>query len=330
MDKKDKVLLVIAPVAVIVGGYLMFGEKLFPPEAAPVAEESFTSIEAPVTENRKKRTEIYRDKYEKENGEKYKRKIENDDSFFGEEIKDEANESSTTEVTAEENQLNEAQPSVAETKKEKPKVIVKYVERPVKSENSTATVANTSEAQQKEVLQKEDPKKQVRRTGFVSGSSTNSATAKTEEEVSDVEINIPVVVQEGLDAKAGSNIQLRTLEETQINGVKIAKNTLITGVVGFAGERVTITVKTLKGSTRSVSMKLLGYDSDGNEGMPLEGGVDKQIKKDIVGDVIERTGTVVKIPIVDRIPIKAGEKKVNDPSVPIPKGYKLYLKPEVK
>jgi hypothetical protein len=325
MDKKDKILILIAPIAALTAGYMFFGDQIFPNEAPTAAQADFTSIEAPVTEARKNRTEIYRDKFEKENADKFKRKIETDDLFFGEEIKrdtagnappfdtEDEQVTPTPDVTTD---LVEQKPTGKRKNPTKPQIIVKSVERP----DSTQTSSNA--------VTQQEPKR-IRRAGFVSETSKTPAAVMPESGPLE-EINIPVVIQENIDAKAGSNIQLRTLEESKINGVTIPKNTLVTGVVSFTQERVNVLVSSIKGSGRTVVIKLNGYDLDGNEGMPVEGGVNKEIKKDVVGSAIAEAGKVVNVPILNRLPINAGTKKINDPVIPLPKGYKLFLKQQQK
>lgn len=325
MDKKDKILIIIAPVAALTMGYVFFGNKIFPKEAAANASEDFTTIEAPVTEARKKRTELYRDKYEKENASKLKRNIQSDEFFFGEEI--ETDTTSTTqpdpepetpnskpETTNPEHITRNSKPQTP-NKKSTPEVIIKYIDRPTPLDTTSNVVTQ--------------PKK-IRRAGFVSQTSAAQTTPSPQSETVS-EVNIPVVIQENIDVKNGSNIQLRTLEEAKINGVTIPKNTLVTGIVAITQERINVKVTSIKGATRTVQTKLNAYDLDGNEGMPVEGGVNKEIKKDVVGSAIQETGRIVNVPILNRLPTtSSGNKKINDPVIPVPKGYKLFLKPEAK
>jgi hypothetical protein len=319
MDKKDKILLLLVPVAVVAGGYLLFGDRFTTKEAPPAQEENFTSIEAPITDIRKNRTDIYRDKYEEENGKALERNIQSDDSFFGDEIKTDSGGVSDQDLTidSQETNITEAKAVAIENKQEtKPKVIVKYIERPDQKEDN---VQNASSA----VVQ--DSKPLRRRVGFVEGESI-----KTNDESSTVngsETSIAVVVQDDIEVKQGSNIVLRTTEEANLNGVTIPKNTLVTGVVSLTEQRLNIVISIIKTPLKTIAVKLKGYDLDGNEGMPLEGGVDKEIKRDAINDAIATSRQVVRVPILNNTPIRAGQKKVNDPSVPVPKGYKLTLKP---
>lgn len=308
MDKKDKILILLAPVALVAGGYLLFGDRLFPEEAAnQVGPESFTSIDAPISEVRKKRTEIYRDKYEEENGKQYERNIQADESFFGEEV----SEDPTVKEQEAETKVHE---SVSETPTtEQPKVIIKYVERS-KPEVQSATPV---------VKEVEESKPVRRRTGFVESKTEQSID---QSQPIDTKINIPAVVQDDIEVKSGSNIILRTTEEVVINGTTIPKNTLVSGVVNLGQQRLSIDVNTIAVSTRSIPVKLKAYDLNGNEGMPLEGGVDKEIKRDVINDAISASRTIVRSPILNSTPSRAGQKKVNDPSVPVPKGYKIFLK----
>lgn len=307
MDKKDKILILLAPVALVAGGYLLFGDRLFPEQATTeVGQESFTSIEVPISEVRKKRTEIYRDKYEEENGKQYERNIQPDESFFGTEVKEEP-------VVADQKPDLIVRESDSETPKtEQPKVIIKYVERNKPEVNSPA------------VKELEESKPARRRTGFV-----ESKTEQSQEQtalIGDTKINIPAVVQDDIEVKSGSNIILRTTEEVVVNGTTIPKNTLVSGIVNLGQQRLSIDVNTIAISTRSIPVKLKAYDLNGNEGMPLEGGVDKEIKKDVINDAIGASRTIVRVPILNSTPSRVGQKKVNDPSVPVPKGYKIFLK----
>jgi membrane-associated HD superfamily phosphohydrolase len=309
MDKKDKILILLAPVALVAGGYLLFGDRLFPEEAAnQVGSESFTSIDAPISEVRKKRTEIYRDKYEEENGKQYERNIQADESFFGTEVREDPTLKDQISETKEEESISETPTT------EQPKVIIKYVERN-KAEVQTPTPV---------VKDVEESKPARRRTGFVESKTEQSQDQS--QPIGDTKINIPAVVQDDIEVKSGSNIILRTTEEVVINGTTIPKNTLVSGVVNLGQQRLSIDVNTIAVSTRSIPVKLKAYDLNGNEGMPLEGGVDKEIKRDVINDAISASRTIVRSPILNSTPSRAGQKKVNDPSVPVPKGYKIFLK----
>lgn len=309
MDKKDKILILLAPVALVAGGYLLFGDRLFPEEAGKQGgPESFTSIDAPISEVRKKRTEIYRDKYEEENGKQYERNIQADESFFGTEVREDPTLKDQISETKEEESISETPTT------EQPKVIIKYIERN-KAEVQTPTPV---------VKDAEESKPARRRTGFVESKTEQSQDQS--QTIGDTKINIPAVVQDDIEVKSGSNIILRTTEEVVINGTTIPKNTLVSGVVNLGQQRLSIDVNAIAVSTRSIPVKLKAYDLNGNEGMPLEGGVDKEIKRDVINDAISASRTIVRSPILNSTPSRAGQKKVNDPSVPVPKGYKIFLK----
>jgi len=315
MDKKDKILLVLAPVALLAGGYLIFGDRFASKEKVEPETESFTSIEAPISEIRKKRTDIYRDKYEEENGKALERNIQSDESFFGEEVKlDSVIEDRITENKSE---FVPTRKEVEQKEEPKPKVIVKYIDRSDIKDEPEENVKSSLAQESKPVR---------RRAGFAEGETVKQADQGTAESEVGGEVNVTTVVQNDVEVRQGSNITLRTTEEVKINGIVVPKNTLITGVVSLRQERLSVEVASIKTSTKTISMKLRGYDLDGNEGIPLEGGVDKEIKRDLINDAINTT-RAVRIPILNNTPVRAGQKKVNDPSVPIPKGYKLTLKP---
>lgn len=316
MDKKDKILLVLAPVALLAGGYLLFGDRFTTKETPMPEGENFTSIEAPITDIRKKRTDIYRDKYEEENGKALERNIQSDDSFFGEEIKlDSSVESNVSQETGDE--FVATRKKVEQKEEPKPKVIVKYIDRPDKKEETEENVSSP-------IVQEAKPAR--RRTGFAEGEAVKQGEQVVDPKTLNEDVNVATVVQDDIEVRQGSNITLRTTEETKINGIVVPKNTLITGVVRLSQERLGVEVASIKTPSKIISMKLKGYDLDGNEGIPLEGGVDKEIKRDLINDAIRST-QAVRVPILNNTPIRAGQKKVNDPSVPLPKGYKLTLKP---
>jgi hypothetical protein len=327
MDKKDKILIALAPFALGAVGYIFFGDSL--KSDAPLhAETDFTSIEAPVTETRKKRTEIYRDKYEKENAQKFKRNIQSDEYFFTEQISPDSIDTPEPTATSEPETRNpkletlNPEPKTLNrkppTSRLKPDVIIRYIERPVAKKD-------TFTPQPAPII------KRVRRAGFVSQSTSPVITQTDDGQENSQELTIPVVIQEAVDVKSGSNIQLRTLEEVKLNGIVIPKNSLVTGIVSITSERINVKVNSIKAASRTIQMKFNAYDLDGNEGMPVEGGVNKEIKKDVVGSAIQETGRIVNVPILNRLPTTAsGNKKINDPVIPVPKGYKLFLKPETK
>jgi hypothetical protein len=140
-------------------------------------------------------------------------------------------------------------------------------------------------------------------------------------------IVIPCVIHNDHTLKSGSAIRLRVTEDIVLNNSVLKKNTYITGIANFQGDRVGININpnSIKIDGSYLNQEFIAYDLDGLQGLYVPGGIDQEIKKDATNRTISQ-GTSINIPIIGGISTDALQKKVADPTVNISSGYKLNLK----
>ena len=163
----------------------------------------------------------------------------------------------------------------------------------------------------------------VRRTGFASGSfkSENSFPSEVSENIS-----IPVVVQESMALKTGSSMKLRMTESTLINGHRIPANTFVYGDVRIRSNTIQIEVESIPFQDQILKVHLVAYDLSGNEGLIIEGGLDKEIKEDVLRETVDEVQDRIAIPILNNVPFRSARKQIRDQAIPISAGYRLYLR----
>ncbi|XOV91534.1 MAG: conjugative transposon protein TraM [Bacteroidota bacterium] len=163
----------------------------------------------------------------------------------------------------------------------------------------------------------------VRRIGFASGTleRESSVTSKTSTTKS-----IPVVVQESTALKTGSSIKLRMTETTSVNGHRIPANTFVYGDVSIRSNTIQIEVESIPFQDQIIGVQLIAYDLSGNEGLIIEGGLDKEIKEDVLQETVDEVQDRINIPILNNVPFSSARKQIRDQAIPISAGYKFYLR----
>lgn len=102
---------------------------------------------------------------------------------------------------------------------------------------------------------------------------------------------------------------------------------MISGIATFANERVDVLVQSIKVFDEIIPCKLHIYDYDGVEGIYIPSGVNQEIAKNGVGQGISISA---RLPVVGSISTSSGQKKLQDPTVTVPAGYKIYLRSMVE
>ncbi|MEQ8339152.1 MAG: conjugative transposon protein TraM [Cyclobacteriaceae bacterium] len=202
----------------------------------------------------------------------------------------------------------------AKLEDKKPEPEVAEISEPVYRKVQVRTTQKTTEKET------DNP---VRRTGFASGSfkSENSFPSEVSENIS-----IPVVVQESTALENGSTIKLRMTETTSINGHRIPANTFVYGDVRIKSNTIQIEVESIPILDQILRVQLVAYDLSGNEGLIIEGGLDKEIKEDVLRETIDEVQDRIAIPILNNVPFRSARKQIRDQAIPIAAGYKFYLR----
>jgi hypothetical protein len=137
-----------------------------------------------------------------------------------------------------------------------------------------------------------------------------------------VNTEIPCVVEEKHVIRNGQTIRLRIVKDFEIDGIRIPKNTMVSGLASFSNERVNIHISALKLSDRIVTSEFTVYDYDGVTGIYIPGGINQDLAKNGAGQGVSLS---TNIPIVGGTISTGGQRKLQDPTVTIPAGYKVYM-----
>lgn len=125
-----------------------------------------------------------------------------------------------------------------------------------------------------------------------------------------------------------SKLRARITEDVTLNGVKIKRNTIITGIVRLSNSKVNIKFETIQYENKTIPANMKAYSRDGLEGIYIEGGVGDDVKKDVYDDILDAASpsTVDRIPIVGDILKTTTKKQNNRVYVDIPNDYTIYLR----
>ena len=161
-----------------------------------------------------------------------------------------------------------------------------------------------------------------RRIGFASGGGVENQIVTTGSDG----INVLSVVQDNVKITSGSTLKLRTIESFEINSVLVPANTFIVGQTRFSQDRIMIDVESLTSNGRLIKVDLTAYDLHGNQGIYVEGGLESEIQGDALEQTVSELQRNVKVPILRNVPFNSARKKIREPEIPIPAGYKVYLR----
>ena len=90
---------------------------------------------------------------------------------------------------------------------------------------------------------------------------------------------LPAVIHESQEVVSGSLVKMRLTEAAVINGHRMAANTFIYGKCSLAGERLVISIETLKSGSSVFPASLEVYDVDGMEGLYIPGAITRDAAK---------------------------------------------------
>lgn len=157
----------------------------------------------------------------------------------------------------------------------------------------------------------------------------------TSEEGSGTDANtLPAVIHESQEVVTGSLVKMRLTESAVVNGHQLAANTFIYGKCSLAGERLNITIETLKSGSSIFPAALEVYDVDGLEGLHIPGAITRDASKQAGADALGATDMMsmsadpataaagVAVNAVKGL----GQKRIRLVKVRLKAGYNLMLK----
>lgn len=144
---------------------------------------------------------------------------------------------------------------------------------------------------------------------------------------------IPAVVQETQILISGSTIKMRLTEDVFINGVLIPRNGFVFGNCSVDGERLKITIPSVRYGNNLFPVTLSVYDLDGLEGIRIPGAINREVSKEGTDRAIQAMQLSALDPSIGAQAIGAGieatkgllSKKVKLIRVTVKAGYPVLL-----
>lgn len=114
---------------------------------------------------------------------------------------------------------------------------------------------------------------QTMKNGFYGlGDSGNSANAEPNA--------VNAVIHQSQTLVTGATVKLRLLSDIYVNGVRIPKNNFIYGVASVNGERLNISINSVRYQNSLFPVSLAAFDMDGLSGIYIPGAIERDASKD--------------------------------------------------
>ncbi|MDR3712374.1 MAG: conjugative transposon protein TraM [Puia sp.] len=101
---------------------------------------------------------------------------------------------------------------------------------------------------------------------------------------------IRAVIDQDGTLMSGAICELRLLQEAVVNGVKIPRNNIVSGKVTVNGERMNISVSSIRVGNNVFPVGLSAYDLDGLEGLWVPGAISRDVSKETADQAINGMG----------------------------------------
>ncbi|MDF7815523.1 MULTISPECIES: conjugative transposon protein TraM [Hymenobacter] len=194
---------------------------------------------------------------------------------------------------------------------------------PVKKKPATKAIVEDNDAIVSRLGASSGTKRTASFQGLDDGSSAN-VDANT----------LPAVIHESQEVVSGSLVKMRLTEPAVVNGHKLAANTFIYGTCSLSGERLSITIETLKAGGSIFPASLEVYDVDGLQGLHIPGTItrdaSKQAGADAMGAADMMTMSADPTTAAAGVAVTAvkslGQKKIRLVKVRLKAGYNIMLK----
>lgn len=119
------------------------------------------------------------------------------------------------------------------------------------------------------------------RTTVFTGQSKHNGFYSFDDPISadNIQNTVQAVIHETQTIVNGSTVKLRLTNDIFINGIKIPKDNFLFGVASLKGERLTITINSLRYNNSLFPVDLSVYDMDGLIGIYIPGAISRDVAK---------------------------------------------------
>lgn len=147
---------------------------------------------------------------------------------------------------------------------------------------------------------------------------------------------ITAMIPETQTLVTGATVKLRLTNEVYINGVLIPADEFIYGTASLTGERLAITISTIRYQNNILPVSLAVYDLDGMSGIYVPGAIGRDVSKQSTEQAIQSMGIASLDPSIGAQAASAGiqaaksliGKKVKQIKVTVKAGYQVLLRDE--
>lgn len=147
---------------------------------------------------------------------------------------------------------------------------------------------------------------------------------------------IEAVIHETQTIVNGSTVKLRLVNDVYINGVLIPKENFVFGTAALNGERLGITINSIRYKTSLFPVELSVYDLDGMDGIYIPGAIARDVAKESADRAVQDIGITTLNPSIGVQAASAGieaaktlfSKKVKLIKVTVKAGYHVLLHDE--
>lgn len=137
---------------------------------------------------------------------------------------------------------------------------------------------------------------------------------------------IKVVIHNDHTVRSGdTRIQFRLVESCLINNILIPANTYLTGNATFGSERCFIQVPSFLHNDEVITTNLNAYEMDGQIGLYAPGAMSQAELKE-AAELTASQATEITVPVLGNIKTGALNRRLNQNSLKIMKGYKVLLR----
>ena len=146
--------------------------------------------------------------------------------------------------------------------------------------------------------------------------------------------SIQAVVQETQTLVSGSTVKLRLLDDVYINGLLVPKDCFVYGTAALNGERLNISISTIRYENNILPVSLSVYDLDGMSGIFIPGAITRDVAKQSANEATQSIGLATLDPSIGAQVASAGiqaaksliGKKIKLVKVIVKAGYQVLLK----
>ncbi len=164
-------------------------------------------------------------------------------------------------------------------------------------------------------------------TGFIEiGETTEADTGR--------ELALAAVIDGEQTVTAGQTVELRLTEEAVVGGVRLPRDQQLSGKASLSGERVLITISSIRAGRLLMPVALEVYGLDGLPGIPAKGSITREASKESAQEAMTGLGLASLDPSLSAQAASAGlqfaksvaSRKIRLVRVSLPSGYKVLLK----